>query len=123
MLPYADSAVVEPSKVRDYLLSASHPIGRFKATVFFALGYTPENWQRLRDDLLALARTGNVTSSRPSPYWSDIRGQWYPDWTVRAQGSLCFGLVAATGQGATRVRHRISGVNHVQASRHRRSHS
>src|SRR5438105_2429048 len=68
MLPYADSAVVEPSKVRDYLLSASHPIGRFKATVFFALGYTPENWQRLRDDLLALARTGNVTPSRPSPY-------------------------------------------------------
>lgn len=51
MLPYADRAVVEPSKVRDYLLSASHPIGRFKAAVFFALGYAPESWQRLRDDL------------------------------------------------------------------------
>src|SRR6266513_208368 len=121
MLPYADSAVVEPSKVRDYLLSASHPIGRFKATVFFALGYTPENWQRLRDDLLALARTDRQRNLwQAQSLWPDIRGQWYPDWTVRAQGSLCFGLVAATGQGATRVCHRISGVNHVQASRHRR---
>ena len=68
MLPYADRAVVEPSKVRDYLLSASHPIGRFKAAVFFALGYAPESWQRLRDDLLALARTGDVTPGQLTPY-------------------------------------------------------
>ena len=68
MLPFADRAVVDPSKVRDYLLSVGHPIGRFKATVFFALGYSPENWERLRDDLLALARTGDVIPGRATPY-------------------------------------------------------
>lgn len=33
-LPNAEQAVVEPAKVRDYLLSSAHPVGRFKAVVF-----------------------------------------------------------------------------------------
>ena len=45
MLPNADRATIEPSKVRDYLLSPAHPIGRFKAAVFAALGYTQDDWQ------------------------------------------------------------------------------
>jgi len=68
MLPCADRAVVEPAKVRDYLLSRSHPVGRFKSSVFQALGYTPEDWERLRDDLLTLARSGQAIPGRPSPY-------------------------------------------------------
>ena len=47
MLPNAATAVIEPSKIRDYLLSSSHPIGRFKAVVFTALGYSQEDWPRL----------------------------------------------------------------------------
>ena len=54
-LPNAESAIVEDDKVRDYLLSPDHPIGRFKARVFNAVGYRHETWQRLRDDLIALA--------------------------------------------------------------------
>jgi hypothetical protein len=54
-LPRGESAIVEDAKVRDYLLSPDHPIGRFKARVFSAVGYRHENWQRLRDDLVALA--------------------------------------------------------------------
>ena len=72
MLPDAAKAVIEPSKVRDYLLSSSHPVGRFKAVVFLALGYTQENWEKLRDDLLAIARTGVAVPSEPSMY-----GQMY----------------------------------------------
>jgi len=37
-LPNAERAVVDPVKVRDYLLSAVHPIGRFKARFFVAMG-------------------------------------------------------------------------------------
>ncbi|MBI1982647.1 MAG: adhesin [Acidobacteria bacterium] len=30
-LPAADRAIVDPAKVRDYLLSSEHPVGRSKA--------------------------------------------------------------------------------------------
>ena len=60
MLPNASQAVVDPSKVRDYLLSSSHPIGRFKSVVSLALGYTRSEWVRLRDDLLTVALSGTA---------------------------------------------------------------
>ncbi len=50
-IPRADEALIEPPKLRDYLLSPSHPIGRFKAVFFRGLGYTQEEWQRLEQDL------------------------------------------------------------------------
>jgi hypothetical protein len=45
MLPNADNAIIEPSKIRDYLLSATHPVGRFESVVFNSLGYTADNWE------------------------------------------------------------------------------
>jgi hypothetical protein len=57
-LPNAEQAIVPPEKVRDYLLSPDHRVGRSKARFFGALGFTPEAWPRLRDALLALAREG-----------------------------------------------------------------
>jgi len=67
-LPNAHRAVIEPGKVRDYLLSTSHPVGRFKATVFVALGYSSAHWEVLRDDLLGLARIGAATAGQPSSF-------------------------------------------------------
>jgi hypothetical protein len=46
-LPNAELALIEPAKVRDYLLSESHPVGRFKAAFFRGLGFRPERWQEL----------------------------------------------------------------------------
>jgi hypothetical protein len=68
MLPAAEHAYIDPHKVRDYLLSAAHPVGRFKAVVFQALGYKTDEWEKLRDDLLALARTGEAIPGQPSPF-------------------------------------------------------
>jgi len=68
MLPNPERAFVAPDKVRDYLLSRSHPVGRFKAAVFAALGYTQENWETLRDDILLIARTGGVVPGQPSAF-------------------------------------------------------
>jgi hypothetical protein len=68
MLPLASQAVVEPSKVRDYLLSSSHPVGRFKAVVFVSLGYTAERWEALAADLLQLARTQAAIEGQASSY-------------------------------------------------------
>jgi hypothetical protein len=59
-LPFAERAIVDASKVRDYLLSSEHPVGRFKARVFGAVGYNQRDWSRLQRDLFALAMTMEV---------------------------------------------------------------
>jgi len=68
MLPSFERAVVEPAKIRDYLLSTSHPVGRFKAVVFFSLGYATEEWAKLRDDILFLAQSGEARPGQRSEY-------------------------------------------------------
>jgi hypothetical protein len=67
-LPNADLAVVEDAKVRDYLLSGYHPVGRFKSVAFLALGFSGDHWQLLRDALLQLAFTGDASTGQPSPF-------------------------------------------------------
>jgi hypothetical protein len=69
VLPGSKDAVVEAAKVRDYLLSREHSVGRFKAAFFEALGYTVADWARLQRDLLDLGRiwAGMVMLRRASP--------------------------------------------------------
>jgi hypothetical protein len=50
-LPNAENAVIDPEKLRDYLLSPLHPVGRFKAVFFSSFGYTQENWRQFEADL------------------------------------------------------------------------
>ena len=38
-LPNAEQAVVDEVKIRTYLLSSEHPVGRFKAAFFRGLGF------------------------------------------------------------------------------------
>jgi hypothetical protein len=68
MLPHADHALVDKAKICDYLLSDTHPVGRFKASVFRSLGYTVESWKRLRDDLLHHGQTGTVQRIESSAF-------------------------------------------------------
>ena len=67
-LPNADRAVIDATKVRDYLLSKTNPVGRFKAAFFSALGYSADRWEVLRDDLLVLADTARAAPGKPSPF-------------------------------------------------------
>jgi hypothetical protein len=75
-LPAADRALVDATKVRDYLLSAEHPVGRFKARFFQHLGYSRDDWPRLRDDLLVLAHENSAVPGQPTPYGQkyEVRG-------------------------------------------------
>ena len=68
VLPNGHHAVIEPGKVRDYLLSATHSIGRFKAVVLFSMGYETDHWQVLRDDLLTLGRMGTAIPGQQSKF-------------------------------------------------------
>ncbi len=45
MFPNADRAVSDADKLRGYVLSSAHPIGRFKAAFFRKPGYSGENWE------------------------------------------------------------------------------
>jgi len=56
-LPYAESAIVDVRKLRDYCLSAAHPRGKHKARVFAsALGLTAEDSDEFADALRDAAR-------------------------------------------------------------------
>ncbi|MEZ5513081.1 MAG: hypothetical protein R3F58_04335 [Steroidobacteraceae bacterium] len=49
-----NEAVIPLEKLRDYLLSTSHPIGRYKSAFFRALGYSADNVSTLELNLRAL---------------------------------------------------------------------
>ena len=61
LLPDADRAEIDPRKLHGYLLSPTHPIGRFKARFFGALGYSAEGWQDLGADLRTQHLTQDAT--------------------------------------------------------------
>jgi hypothetical protein len=68
--------VVDAAKVRDYLLSPSHPVGRFKAQFFVALGYSQDRWSLLAADLRRQAADGTAQDGEASPYGRkfEVRG-------------------------------------------------
>ena len=76
LVPSADRATIEPAKLRDYLLSSTHPIGRFKARFFVALGFTADRWGELAEAF----RIQHLTQdAEPAP--ATVHGQTY---TIRA---------------------------------------
>ena len=77
MLPNANESVIESDKIRDYLLSPSHPVGRFKSVVFSAPGYTQKEWHILRDHLLELAMTVRAKKGQLSEHGQkyEVSGQ------------------------------------------------
>lgn len=67
-LPNAERAVIDTRKVRDYLLSRSHPIGRFKAAFFARAGFEAGNWADLVSQLRQLAVRGDAVPSGTTQY-------------------------------------------------------
>lgn len=65
-LPNATLAEVPPAKVRDYLLSETHPEGRFKARFFRSVGLGES--VVLAGALMDLSRRGDVSSVVSTAY-------------------------------------------------------
>jgi len=68
VLPNANKARIEPTKLHEYLLSSTHPIGRFKHPFFTGPGYSKEQWQQLEADLLDLAVAGEARFGQSTEY-------------------------------------------------------
>lgn len=71
-LPSLESALIDPEKLRDYLLSPSHDRGRFKAAVFASMGYSREHWWRFEADIRKL-----IAASDAEQVPSGAHGQKY----------------------------------------------
>lgn len=67
-LPNAHLAIVDRSKVIDYLLCAAHPDNGGKARFFGALGYSADRPERLVAALCDVARDGTVVEAVHSAY-------------------------------------------------------
>jgi hypothetical protein len=76
-LPNAQKAVVDERKVREYLLSPSHPVGRFKARFFGSIGFPPEAWSGFVNALQRLAAEGEARVLEDSEYGQKyaVRGE------------------------------------------------
>ena len=67
-LPGFANAVVADAKITDYLLNDAHPNNGGKAKFFMALGFTPANWQELKNALLDHPRNNPYVSTTTTPY-------------------------------------------------------
>jgi hypothetical protein len=68
LLPNAGVAEIDPLKLHGYLLSPTHPVGRFKARFFAALGYAPERWPELEADLRSQHLTQDAEPAEATGY-------------------------------------------------------
>jgi Domain of unknown function (DUF6883) len=68
LIPNADRAVIEAAKLHHYLLSRTHPTGRFKAAFFQALGYSSEDWRQLEADIRSQHLPKDATADEATPY-------------------------------------------------------
>jgi hypothetical protein len=59
-LPNRANAYISLKKLQEYLLSDTHPVGRFKSKVFTSVGFTEHNINSLREGLLAIAYKNEV---------------------------------------------------------------
>lgn len=67
-IPNADKAIISPEKLRDYLLSPNHPLGRFKAAYFNRLGYSADDWETLERDIRKQILSHNAVEIEGFPY-------------------------------------------------------
>lgn len=67
-LPNATGAHIPPAKLKDYLLSEKHAIGKSKARFFRSVGFDETNVPQLEQELLAIAQTGHVRETIVSPH-------------------------------------------------------
>ena len=65
LLPYAENAVVDIRKLRDYCLNLEHDDGKHKARLFSSiLGITADDSEELKQILLEVVKTNEVRLGR-----------------------------------------------------------
>lgn len=79
-LPRADEVRIDERKVRGYLLSRTHPVGRFKARIFAALGFEETTTDAFIAEVRRIAAAGEVSEVEDTEFGrkytvpGDLRG-------------------------------------------------
>ena len=69
LLPDGDQAVVDDSKLLDYVLNPGHPVGRHHAALFETLlRITRLNHMLLKEQLLQATTSVEIEPGKPSPF-------------------------------------------------------
>jgi hypothetical protein len=68
LLPRPELAQVDESKIKEYLLSTTHPGGRSKARYLLSRGFDPLRWQELAEALRRHGTCNPVAASVESNY-------------------------------------------------------
>ena len=71
-IPNSDIAVIEPSKLTEYLLNTDHKRGGSKARLLIRFGYSPDNWQQLEEDIRKFHLTVDVNVVKKNSVWYQI---------------------------------------------------
>lgn len=65
-LPNVNKAIISREKLTNYILSKSHPVGKFKARFFQKLGFNENNVHIFEKMLRKIARSQEVTAVLPT---------------------------------------------------------
>jgi hypothetical protein len=68
LIPNADSAIIAPEKLRDYLLNPGHRRGSTKARLLLACGYRADAWDVLESDLRRQHLTADFTAAKENAF-------------------------------------------------------
>lgn len=67
-LPNRENAHIPPQKLKDYILSKTHSVGRWKARFFRAFGFDETSVAALEQSLIAIAHSKDVKDVIPSEH-------------------------------------------------------
>ncbi|MBD1870644.1 hypothetical protein H6F95_25750 [Cyanobacteria bacterium FACHB-471] len=85
LLPYAENAVVDIRKLRDYCLNPNHDDGKHKARLFSSiLGMTADDAEDLRQILLKIVKAQEVRRGRQDAYGQRYTIDFTLEWQNRS---------------------------------------
>ncbi len=67
-IPNSDRAIIELSKLTEYLLNTKHKRGGAKAKLLLQFGYNLENWQQLESDIRKFHLSEDVNVVKETAY-------------------------------------------------------
>ena len=77
MLPNHKQAYIPKPKLKEYLLSEAHAVGKAKAKCFRSLGYTKANADELANALLMMAKSNKINQEVSAPFSAPYGTKWY----------------------------------------------
>lgn len=85
MIPYADRAMIDVRKLRDYCLSFDHSQGKNKARLFLsALGITAVDADALREELLRAVKSHEARLGKQDEYGQRYTVDFLLEWRGRS---------------------------------------